>query len=192
MKLFNIIRNFIFICFEFVKLTIVSIFCVPIVEVLYGGFWNYRAHLIKSNRIRTRLYDMYLELNCASIGLKSKFTSKPIMPHGLHGIHISDGAVLGKDVTIMQNVTIGSNTLSDSKRNGAPHLGDNVFIGANATVIGGITVGNNCRIGANCCVYMNLPDNHTVVVEKVRCIPHKRHKENKFISMQAFENNDLL
>ena len=60
MKLFNIIRNFIFICFEFVKLTIVSIFCVPIVEVLYGGFWNYRAHLIKSNRIRTRLYDMYL------------------------------------------------------------------------------------------------------------------------------------
>lgn len=46
MKLFNIIRNFIFICFEFVKLTIVSIFCVPIVEVLYGGFWNYREYVL--------------------------------------------------------------------------------------------------------------------------------------------------
>lgn len=189
MKFLYKIRNSIFLCTEFIKLTFSHIFCVPIIDGYYNGFWNYRAHLIKSCKGKTKLYDAYLQLNCASIGLKSVFKSAPITPHGLHGIHISDGATLGSGITIMQNVTIGSNTLNDSKRNGAPHLGNNIFIGANASIIGGITVGDNCRIGANCCVYLDVPDNQTVVVGKVRCIPHNSPKENKFMTIQAFKGN---
>lgn len=51
----------------------------------------------------------------------------PITLHGLLGIHINNGIVLERDILIMQNVTIGSNTLSGLKRNGAPYFGDNIF-----------------------------------------------------------------
>lgn len=174
------LRSYLCNCCEMVNSTVANLFCIPIVEVFYGGFWKYRERLISLGKERTRVYDAYLNHNCASIGLKSIFKAIPTTPHGLHGIHISDGAVLGKDITIMQNVTIGSNTLKDTKRYGAPKIGDNVFIGANSSIIGGISLGNNCRIGANCCCYMDVLDNQTVVLGGVKCVPHKRHKDNLF------------
>lgn len=148
---------------RFVKSIFFNLLCVPIIEVWHNGFWQYRDYLILKNKGRTGFYDAYLERNSASVGLKSKFESHPILPHGLHGIHISDGAVLGAKIVIMQNVTIGSNTLSDTKKNGAPHIGSNVFIGANASIIGGIIIGCNCRIGANCCVFNDIPNNQTII-----------------------------
>lgn len=59
----------------------------------------------------------------------------------------------------MQNVTIGSNTLSGLKRNGAPYFGDNIFQVLVPPTIGGITIGDNSRIGANCCVYLDISEN---------------------------------
>lgn len=189
MSISNKIRNYLFGGFRFVNSWAVNMFCAPVIDVLYHGFWNYRNYLIKSKKERTGLYDAYLERNCASIGLKSQFRSIPVTPHGLHGIHISDGAMLGDNITIMQNVTIGSNTLIDSKRTGAPHIGNNVFIGANSSIIGGITIGNNCRIGANCCVFKNIPDNQTVVSGGgLRCIEHDQPKDNVYRCMQEFES----
>lgn len=163
MKLSVTISSIIGRIVRFIKCLLTEILCVPIVDVYYGGFWKYREYLIRRNGERSSIYNAYLERQSASIGLTSIFKSKPTFPHGLHGIHISDGAEIGENVIIFQNVTIGSNTLADSKHTGAPQIGDNVFIGANASIIGGITVGYNCRIGANCCVYENTPANHTVV-----------------------------
>ncbi len=168
--------------FQFIRQTLVELLCVPIVDIYYNGFWTYRSHLISKGKERTKLYNAYLDRHCASIGLKSQFKSIPTLPHGLHGIHISDGARIGRDCTIMQNVTIGSNTLAQSKKNGAPTLGDNIFIGANATIIGGISLGDNCRVGSNCCVFVNIADNHTVVNGGgCRLIPHgDSGKNNSF------------
>lgn len=148
---------------KFTKCFGIELFCVPIVNIYHNGFWNYRSYLILNNKNRTQLYNAYLDRHCASVGLKSQFSSIPILPHGLHGIHISDGAKIGKNCVIMQNVTIGSNTLAQSKKGGAPILGDRVFVGANATIIGGVSVGDNCRIGSNCCVFTDTPDNQTIV-----------------------------
>ena len=66
------------------------------------------------------------------IGNGAKFDSKPILPHGLHGVYISRYAHIGADCWIYQNVTIGS---VDRK---APQIGDHCLIGAGAVVIGGI------------------------------------------------------
>lgn len=180
----NILRKL----WRIIYYSIIEILCVPIIEVYYNGFWNYRSTLIKKNCDRTFLYNTYLDRHCASIGLKSQFKSLPILPHGLHGIHISDGAKLGKNCVIMQNVTIGSNTLTQSKMTGAPILGDNIFIGANATIIGGISVGDNCRIGSNCCVFADIPSNQTVVYGGGnRIIPHGQIiKENNFIFFKNY------
>ena len=102
------------------------------------------------------------------------------MPHGLNGIFISDGATIGKNCVIFHQVTIGSNTLEDSKGRGAPTIGDNVYIGAGAKIIGRVKIGNNVRIGANCVVVENIPDNCVVVLNKPRIL-QKSNIINKFI-----------
>ena len=101
-------------------------------------------------------------------------------PHQFYGIFISQGTVIGKNCTIFQHVTIGSNTLGDSDKNGAPKIGDNVYIGAGAKIIGDITVGNNVRIGANCVVFSDIPDNASVVLQKPRIIEHEEVRDNSF------------
>ena len=102
-------------------------------------------------------------------------------PHGLCGIFISGGATIGKNCTIFHHVTIGSNTLEDSKHRGAPTIGDNVFIGAGAKIIGNVKIGDNVRIGAGAIVVKDIEDNATVVMDNIKIIKHRAKRDNKFI-----------
>jgi serine O-acetyltransferase len=109
------------------------------------------------------------------------FEAVPSLPHGLHGIFISQGAVIGAGCVIFQQVTIGSNTLRDTRRPGAPMLGRNVYIGAGAKIIGGVTVGDGARIGAGCVVAQDIPPGATVVAERPRVIiKPEGGRDNKF------------
>lgn len=45
-----------------------------------------------------------------------------------------------------------------------------MYIGPGAKIFGNIKVGNNVRIGANCVVFEDIPDNATVVLPKPRII----------------------
>jgi serine O-acetyltransferase len=105
-----------------------------------------------------------------SIPLGTQFKGTPILVHGLHGIFISSGAIIGEGVTIFHQVTIGSIKTKGAKRMGSPIIGNNVLIGAGAKVLGGITIGNNVKIGANCVVIDDIPDDATVVLNKPRII----------------------
>ena len=96
------------------------------------------------------------------------------------GIFISNDAKIGKDCVIFQDVTIGSNTLADSKKQGSPTIGDNVFIGAGAKIIGNIKIGNNVRIGAGAVVAEDIADNTLVVLDHPRKIV-KKGMDNHFI-----------
>lgn len=107
-------------------------------------------------------------------------------PHGLSGIFISSGASIGAGCTIFQQVTIGSNTLADSRGAGAPTIGQNVFIGVGAKIIGNVTIGDNVRIGANCVVTSDIPDNATVVLPAPRVICHNAPRKNAFIGWSDF------
>ena len=107
------------------------------------------------------------------IPLSAQIDGLPVFPHGAAGIFISMRAKIGTGCTIFHQVTIGSNTLEDSKHQGAPVIGDNVFIGCGAKIIGGVHIGNNVCIGANCVVTKDVPDNSTVVMPEFRVIPRK-------------------
>jgi len=70
---------------------------------------------------------------------------------------------LGKNVTILQGVTIGGNI--GKKRHGrlSPEIEDNVLIGAGAKVLGPIVIGENSMIGANAVVTKDVPKNSVVI-----------------------------
>ena len=80
--------------------------------------------------------------------------------HGM-GVVIGETSVIGDDVTLYHQVTLGGITWSPGKRH--PTLGDGVVIGAGAQVLGPITVGRDARIGANAVVLKDVPPGATMV-----------------------------
>ena len=137
-----------------------------------------------------RKYNYILLRNNASIPLDTKIGNNLTLPHGLSGIFISSGAEIGDNCVIFQQVTIGSNTLIDSKKIGSPKIGNNVYIGAGAKIIGNVNIGDNVRIGANAVVVFDVPDNCTVVGEKSRIIENKEVKDNKYYSYNDIETKE--
>lgn len=111
----------------------------------------------------------------------AEFEDIPIFPHGPMGIFISNSAHIGKKCVIFQQVTIGSNMLKDSKNQGAPQLEDNVYIGAGAKLIGNIHVGKNARIGANCIVVKDVPDNSVAVMRGTEIIRKSGELDNEYV-----------
>lgn len=129
----------------------------------------------------------YKNNSLISISTYFKEEGNVSLPHGLCGIFISGGAKIGKNCTIFQQVTIGSNTLKDSKNAGIPIIGDNVYIGAGAKIIGNVKVGNNVRIGANAIVIKDIPDNATVILKGSETIYHDETRNNDFVDLNNFK-----
>ena len=92
--------------------------------------------------------------------------------HGV-GVVIGETAIIGNDVIIYQQVTLGGVSTSQGKRH--PTIGDNVVIGAGTKVLGNITIGNNVKIGANSVVIKNVPDNATAVGIPARVLQCKEN-----------------
>lgn len=77
------------------------------------------------------------------------------------GVVIGETTVIGNDVLIYQQVTLGGVSLSKGKRH--PTIKDGVTIGAGAKVLGNITVGKDAKIGANSVVIKDVPPECTAV-----------------------------
>lgn len=79
------------------------------------------------------------------------------LPHPI-GIVIGDGVIIKDDVTIFQQVTLGSHGKSGEGL-AYPTIGNNVKIYAGAKIIGGVTIGENSVIGASTLVNKDVPPN---------------------------------
>ncbi|MCX6380439.1 MAG: serine O-acetyltransferase [Armatimonadetes bacterium] len=80
--------------------------------------------------------------------------------HGM-GVVIGETAIVGDDVLMYHQVTLGGTSLTHTKRH--PTIGNGVLIGMGAKILGPITIGDHCKIGANAVVNKDIPDNCTVV-----------------------------
>ena len=80
--------------------------------------------------------------------------------HG-EGVVIGETTIIGDDVLIYQQVTLGGTGKESGKRH--PTLVNNVIVGAGAKVLGNITIGDNVRIGAGSVVVEDVPEHSTVV-----------------------------
>jgi serine acetyltransferase/thymidylate kinase len=94
------------------------------------------------------------------------------LPHP-YGIIVHPQAVLGRRVTVMQQVTIGGR---DHRENIAPLIGDDVYIGAGARVLGDVRIGQGVVIGANAVVTRDIPPGVTVVgANRIVATPRAHH-----------------
>lgn len=76
-----------------------------------------------------------------------------------HGL----GTVIGARVTIGENALIHQGVTFGDKNGGRPNLLNNVTVFAGASILGKITIGNNSVIGANCCLFIDVPDNYYAI-----------------------------
>jgi serine O-acetyltransferase len=77
-----------------------------------------------------------------------------------HGIVIGETAVVGDNVSMLHNVTLGGTGKETADRH--PKIGDNVLLAAGAKVLGNITVGHCSKVAAGSVVLKDVPPNKTV------------------------------
>lgn len=170
------------------------------VAKLLGGIWILKDRCCSSRNKYTRtinsfIYAKALQAKGSWIHIDSQFASMPYFPHGIYGIFISGGSIIGRDCVIFQHVTIGSNTLIDSSGLGTPIIGDNCYIGAGAKIIGNVKLGKNVRVGANTVVIKDVPDNSVVTAGEQHTIQRHHLMNNHFYNRyngqwRYYENGD--
>lgn len=95
--------------------------------------------------------------------------------HG-EGVVIGATTIIGDDVLIYQQVTLGGTGKEQGKRH--PTLGNNVIVGAGAKVLGNITLGDYVRVGAGSVVVEDVPEYSTVVGVPGRIVQKKYRDKN--------------
>jgi len=80
--------------------------------------------------------------------------------HG-EGVVIGETTIIGDDVLLYQQVTLGGTGNDHGKRH--PTIGNHVIIGAGAKVLGDIIIADHVRIGAGSVVIEDVPSHSTVV-----------------------------
>ena len=172
-----------------------------VAEVLtYAGFWALFYH-----RIAHSLYKRGRFLPARVISQWSRFlTNIEIHPgatigrrffidHGA-GVVIGETAVVGDDVLMYHQVTLGGTSLEKTKRH--PTVGNNVLLGMGAKVLGNITVHDGARIGANAVVTRDVPPNTSVVGVPGRILvqdgQHISERSTQQVMDQALGNADPM
>ena len=79
--------------------------------------------------------------------------------HG-HAIVVGETAVIGNNVSILHNVTLGGTGKATGDRH--PKIGDHVLIGAGAKILGDIKIGCGSRVAAGSVVLKDVPAKTTV------------------------------
>ena len=106
---------------------------------------------------------------------KARIGNRFFIDHG-EGVVIGETTIIGDDVLIYQQVTLGGTGNEHGKRH--PTIGNNVLIGTGAKVLGPIKVGDNSRIAANSVVLKEIPEDSTAVGIPARVVRIAGQKVN--------------
>jgi len=94
--------------------------------------------------------------------------------HGM-GVVIGETTVVGDDVLMYHNVTLGGTSRRREKRH--PTIGNGVVLSPGAKILGDITVGDGAKIGPNAVVRNDVPPGAVVVGIPGRAV-HRASGEN--------------
>ncbi|XP_050369959.1 serine acetyltransferase 1, chloroplastic-like [Argentina anserina] len=99
------------------------------------------------------------------------------------GVVVGETAVIGNNVSILHNVTLGGTGKMCGDRH--PKIGDGVLIGAGTCILGNIRIGEGAKIGACSVVLKDVPARTTAVGNPARLIGGKENPK-KLDKMASF------
>lgn len=140
----------------------------------FKGFQACQAHRVahklwsqKRTAVAVLIQSRVSEVFGVDIHPGAKIGSGLVIDHAT-GVVIGETAVVGENVTILHNVTLGGTGKATGDRH--PKIGNGVFIGAGSKVLGSIRIGEGSRIGAGSVVLKLVPPNTTAVGNPARLI----------------------
>ena len=97
-----------------------------------------------------------------------------LIDHGT-GVVIGETAVVGDDVSMLHEVTLGGTGKESGDRH--PKVGNGVMIGAGAKILGNIRIGNGCKVAAGSVVLHEVPPHSTVAGVPARVVGRPKTDE---------------
>lgn len=136
--------------------------------LFYPGWWALVIHRLVAHplygwriRLLARLFNFLARfLTGTDIHPGAVFGRGIFIDHA-HGVVIGETAVVGNNVTMLHQVTLGGTGKQSGKRH--PTIEDGVLLGVGSKVLGNIVIGRNSKIGAGSVVVHAVPPDSTVV-----------------------------
>ena len=127
--------------------------------------WSH-GRIVMALLIQSRVSEVF----AVDIHPGAKLGNGVVLDHAT-GIVVGETAVIGDNVTILHNVTLGGTGKVNGDRH--PKVGDGVLIGAGTKVLGSIRVGDKAKIGAGSVVLKEVPPGSTSVGNPARLVVPK-------------------
>ncbi|XP_031491268.1 serine acetyltransferase 1, chloroplastic-like [Nymphaea colorata] len=153
--------------------------CVSYVQCLlnFKGFLAIQAHRVahrlwNQGRIPLALViqNRVSEVFAVDIHPGARIGQGILLDHAT-GVVIGETAVIGDNVSILHNVTLGGTGKAIGDRH--PKIADGVLIGAGTHVLGNVRVGSGAKIGAGSVVLKEIPAKTTAVGNPARLVGGK-------------------
>ncbi|KAI8010943.1 hypothetical protein LOK49_LG06G00336 [Camellia lanceoleosa] len=145
----------------------------------FKGFLAIQAHRIAHNLwsqgrkiLSLVIQNRISEVFAVDIHPGAKIGRGILLDHAT-GLVVGETAVIGDNVSILHNVTLGGTGKASGDRH--PKIGNGVLIGAGTCVLGNVKIGDGAKIGAGSVVLKEVPPRTTAVGNPARLIGGKEN-----------------
>ncbi|XP_010270198.1 PREDICTED: serine acetyltransferase 1, chloroplastic [Nelumbo nucifera] len=153
--------------------------CISYVQCLlnFKGFLACQAHRVahklwsqSRKSLALLIQNRVSEVFAVDIHPGAKIGRGILLDHAT-GVVIGETAVIGNNVSILHNVTLGGTGKVSGDRH--PKIGNGVLVGAGSNVLGNVKIGDGAKIGAGSVVLKEVPPRTTAVGNPAKLIGGK-------------------